>query len=62
MIGGVFVPKNLQLNSDVLQCTQVISYDPAEPAMTSMKESSVASMASTSVKTTKKQPSIHDRE
>lgn len=27
VIGGVFVPKNFQLNSDVLQCTQVISYD-----------------------------------
>jgi hypothetical protein len=59
--GGVFIPKSCQLNPDVLQSTQVIVYEPVEdPNDKFIKENSVNhSLENSSIKTAKKQPSLH---
>lgn len=53
--GGVFVPKNFQLNADVLQTTQVIVYEGLEEMAMVKEVSNVSSLANSSVKTAKKQ-------
>lgn len=54
------MPKGCQLNPDVIQSTQVLVYEPPFEEDKINKESSITTnLGSSSVKTTKKQPSGH---